>query len=91
MNALERFLEIKNQGTPGFEPGISLTEAECSTTELYRLEYLKSTKDSVFTRIHGTGKKAFVLGVTMIFLAFLLREPTQVLQILFSTQRIVLT
>ena len=91
VNALERFLEIKNEGSPGFERRTSRTSAECSTTELYPLEYRKSTKHSVFTRVHKTGKKAFVLGVTMIFLAFLLRKPTQVLQISFSTQRIVLT
>ena len=54
-------------------------------------EYSKSTKHSVCTRIHWTGKKAFVLGVTMIFLAFLLRKPTQVFQISISTQRIVST
>ena len=91
VNALERFLEIKNEGRRGFERRTSRTSAECSTTELYPLEYRKSTKHSVFTRIHKTGKKAFVLGVIMIFLAFLLRKPTQVLQISFSTQRIVLT
>ena len=38
VNALERFLEFKNQGTPGFEPVTSRTSAECSTTELYPLE-----------------------------------------------------
>ena len=83
--SLERFLEIKNEGTvllrfTGFERRTSRTSAECSTTELYPLEYRKSTKHSVFTRIHKTGKKAFVLGVTMIFLAsaeFLLRKPTK--------------
>ena len=32
--ASERFLEIKFEGTPGFEPGTSRTAAECSTTEL---------------------------------------------------------
>ena len=77
VNALERFLEIKNEGSTGFERRTSRTSAECSTTELYPLEYRKSTKHSVFTRIHKTGKKAFVLGVTMIFLAFLLRKPTK--------------
>ena len=91
MNAFERFLEIKIEGTLGFEPVTSRTAAECSTTELYPLEMRKSTKHSVFTRIHGTGKKAFVLGVTMIFLASLLRKPTQALQISIATQRIVLT
>ena len=89
VNAFQRFLEIQILGTRGFEPGLSRTEAECSTTELYPLECRKSTKDSVFTRIHGTGKKASVLGVTMNFIALLLRKPTQVLQISFSTQRIV--
>ena len=54
-------------------------------------EFRNSTKQPVFTRIHKTGKKAFVLGDNMIFLAFLLRKGTQVLQISFSTQRIVLT
>ena len=91
VNAFQRFLEIQILWTRGFEPGLSRTEAECSTTELYPLECRKLTRDSVFTRIHGTGKKASVLGVTMIFIALLLRKPTQVLQISFSTQRIVLT
>ena len=88
VNAFQRFLEIQILGTRGFEPGLSRTEAECSTTELYPLECRKSTKDSVFTRIM---ERASVLGVTMNFIALLLRKPTQVLQISFSTQRIVLT
>ena len=91
VNVLEVFFEIKIKGTPGFEPGTSRTAAECSTTELYPLEYRESTKHSDFTRIPETGKKAFVLCVTMIFLAFLPRKPTQMLQKYFSRQRIALT
>ena len=91
LNALERFLEIKIGGIRGFEPGTSQTGAECSTIELFPLQYRESTKHSDFTRILETGKKAFVLCVTMIFLAFLPRKPTQMLQISFSRQRIALT
>ena len=66
------------QGTHGFEPGTPRTAADCSTTELYPLEYRKLTKHPVFTRIHKTGKKAFALGGTVIFFAFLLKKPTLV-------------
>ena len=48
VNALERFLEIKNYGTPGFEPGFSRTSAKRSTTELFPLEYRKSTKHCLY-------------------------------------------
>ena len=88
VNALKRFLEMKIYGTPGFEPGTSRTAVEWSAFELYPLEYRKSTKHSVCTRIHWTGKKAFVLGVTMIFLAFLLRKSTQVLQVSISRREL---
>ena len=91
MNAFQRFLEIKIYGTAGFEPGTSRIAEDCSTSELYPLEYRTSTKHSVCTRIHKTGEKAFVLAVTMIFLALMLRKPTHVLQISISTKRIVLT
>ena len=87
--ALERFFEIKIYGTPEFEPGTSRTAAECSTTELYPLQYRESTKQSDFTRILATGKKAFVLGVPIIFIVFLLQTSTQALEF-FSTQSIVL-
>ena len=40
--------------------------------------------------MHTIVEKAFVLGVFMMFIALLLRKPTEALQF-FSTQRIVLT
>ena len=70
------FLNLKFRGHPGWNQGPLGLQPNALPLS-YHLEYRKLTKHCVFTRVHKTGEKAFVLGVTMIFLAFSLRKPTQ--------------
>ena len=62
---------------------------EISTTVSSLLVFHNSTKHPVFTRLHIYGKTVFFSDLTMVFFAFLLGMPTETLQFVFSTQRLV--
>ena len=66
-----------------FETHTSHTAAGCSTIGSNLREFRNSTKQPVFTHVHIIVNKVFLLDVTMIFLASLLRLPTETLQTAF--------
>ena len=84
----EEFPQYKNWGTH-VRSMYSFFAHEFSTTLSSLLVAHNSTKHPVFTRLHINGRKKFFFDVTMMFLAFLLGMPTEKLQIVVCTQRLV--
>ena len=75
-------------GAPRLAACISFTAHCFSTTVSNPLDH-NSTEHHVFTRSHINGKKVFFSVVTMMFSIFLPGMPTETLQIVVSTQRLV--
>ena len=83
------FLKLKFRGHPGSNQGLFGLQPNALPLSYFTLKIV-SRQSTVFTRLHITGKKAFVLGVP-IFFSFSCSKHQPRRSKFFSTESIVVT